>query len=568
MSQLGNEVALIISFISRRAEERRKKWRLRYERAIHQEANSMRPKAGLMEEMALVYRINSREELIIQLYDLIWSAISLIVFWVLGAAAFSQIEGWSYGNAMYMVMILSLTIGFGDYTPVQPAGKVVFIVYALMAVPIVTSFALQTITGLLSTVSQRDVNRETFIIDQQHSPEAFAPHVDYIERYHKSYADLRDKLLQGNIASDGRDGRGENEDDGRGENEDDGRGENEDDGRGENEDDGRGENEDDVSEGEDNEAGAGAEARERDASSESKRDLQGESSTQIDVHGTEESGVDEVIDQSREMEKEDRKEDGRRERDGSPGDGSNSDNNGTEQLPHSAVVESESGDRFIISMEERQLEVDLLKQLLATIVSFEVEARQMLLDSMHKGVERTILLADRNVQIRNVKGIRGDDASILSVWAGKEQAHRNATDKDKNNQSPPAPGADPDKEHHSEKSQSDMLTKVINYRSLFAEILVLGGILQKLEGAELKQFERWRGTLLEADHGRDGGEGPGEDEEANGEIREVNNRLAEGDPEDMKVLGKERWSGLMKDLIKRQVRKMRHKDGWDKEDMV
>lgn len=50
---------------------------------------------------------------------------------------------------MYMVMVLSLTIGFGDYVPVQPAGKVVFIVYALMAVPIVTSFAVQTITGLV-----------------------------------------------------------------------------------------------------------------------------------------------------------------------------------------------------------------------------------------------------------------------------------------------------------------------------------------------------------------------------------------------------------------------------------
>lgn len=196
--------------------------------------------------------------------------------------------------------------------------------------------------------------------------------MDYIERYHKSYADLRDKLLQGNIASDGRDARGKNEDDG------------------------RGENEDDASEREDNEAGVGAEARERDASSESKRDLQGEGSTQIDVHGTEEDGVDEVIDQPREMEKEDVKEDARRERDGSSGDGSNSDNNGAEPSPHPAVVESESGDRFIISMEERQLEVDLLKQLLATIVSFEVEARQMLLDSMHEGVERTILLADRN----------------------------------------------------------------------------------------------------------------------------------------------------------------------------
>ncbi|KIR28752.1 potassium channel protein [Cryptococcus deuterogattii LA55] len=530
ISQLGNEIALIISFISQRAEERRKKWRLRFERAIHRQANSMRPKAGLMEEMALVYKINSREELMTQLYDLVWSAISLIVFWVLGAAAFSQIEGWSYGNAMYMVMVLSLTIGFGDYAPVQPAGKVVFIVYALMAVPIVTSFAVQTITGLLSTFSQHNVNRETFIIEQQRSPEAFAPHVDYIDRYHKSYADLRDKLLQGNIASEGRDARGENEDD--------------------------------ASEGEDNEAGAGAggeteseaeAANERDASSESKRDLQEEGSTQVDVHSTEESGIDEVIDQFREMEKEDLKEDARREED--------------EQSSHPAVVESESGDRFIISKEERQLEVDLLKQLLAKTVSFEVEARQMLLDSMQKGVERTILLADRNVQIRDVKAIRGDDASIVSVWAGEEQAQRDATDKDKTNKSSSGPGADPDKEHHSKKSQSDMLTKVTNYRSLFAEILVLGGILQKLEGAELKQFERWRGSLLKAENGRDGGGGRGEDGEANDEM-EVANRLAEGDAEDIKVLGKERWPGLMKDLIKRQVKKMRHKDGWDKEDMV
>ncbi|KGB79621.2 potassium channel protein [Cryptococcus deuterogattii R265] len=544
ISQLGNEIALIISFISQRAEERRKKWRLRFERAIHRQANSMRPKAGLMEEMALVYKINSREELMTQLYDLVWSAISLIVFWVLGAAAFSQIEGWSYGNAMYMVMVLSLTIGFGDYAPVQPAGKVVFIVYALMAVPIVTSFAVQTITGLLSTFSQHNVNRETFIIEQQRSPEAFAPHVDYIDRYHKSYADLRDKLLQGNIASEGRDARGENEDD--------------------------------ASEGEDNEAGVGAgaeteseaeAANERDASNESKRDLREEGSTQVDVHSTEESGIDEVIDQFREMEKEDLNEDARREEDGSPGHGSNSDNNGTEQSSHPAVVESESGDRFIISKEERQLEVDLLKQLLAKTVSFEVEARQMLLDSMQKGVERTILLADRNVQIRDVKAIRGDDSSIVSVWAGEEQAQRDATDKDKTNKSSSGPGADPDKEHHSKKSQSDMLTKVTNYRSLFAEILVLGGILQKLEGAELKQFERWRGSLLKAENGRDGGGGRGEDGEANDEM-EVANRLAEGDAEDIKVLGKERWPGLMKDLIKRQVKKMRHKDGWDKEDMV
>lgn len=84
---------------------------------------------------------------------------------------FSCIEGWSFGNGVYAVMIMSLTIGeqshpeghkaysshasgFGDYTPEQPAGRVVFIVYALMAVPIVTSFAVQSITGLVSHAEQ------------------------------------------------------------------------------------------------------------------------------------------------------------------------------------------------------------------------------------------------------------------------------------------------------------------------------------------------------------------------------------------------------------------------------
>lgn len=63
ISQLGNEIALIIGFIKQRAEERRNKWRQSFEGAMHREANSLRPKAGLTEEMALVYRINSREEM-------------------------------------------------------------------------------------------------------------------------------------------------------------------------------------------------------------------------------------------------------------------------------------------------------------------------------------------------------------------------------------------------------------------------------------------------------------------------------------------------------------------------
>jgi hypothetical protein len=46
----------------------------------------------------------------------------------------------------------------------------------------------------------------------------------------------------------------------------------------------------------------------------------------------------------------------------------------------------------------RELEMYLLRQLLELMVRLEAEAPQMLLDSMEKGVARTLLLADRNAE--------------------------------------------------------------------------------------------------------------------------------------------------------------------------
>jgi hypothetical protein len=45
------------------------------------------------------------------LVDLGWSAVALFVFWVARAAMSRAIEGWSFGNAVYALVILTLTIG-------------------------------------------------------------------------------------------------------------------------------------------------------------------------------------------------------------------------------------------------------------------------------------------------------------------------------------------------------------------------------------------------------------------------------------------------------------------------
>lgn len=57
-------------------------------------------------------------------------------------------------------MVMSFTIGYGDYTPATAAGRVFWVCYALMAVPVVTNFAVQTVTGILYTLTQHQFTND------------------------------------------------------------------------------------------------------------------------------------------------------------------------------------------------------------------------------------------------------------------------------------------------------------------------------------------------------------------------------------------------------------------------
>ena len=87
--------------------------------------------------------------------------ILFILFWTVGSAIFMATEGWSYGNAVYFCkwsltgwslliplrpgFIAFTTIGYGDLSPETPAGRSVFVVWALLGVG--------TVTVLISGVS-------------------------------------------------------------------------------------------------------------------------------------------------------------------------------------------------------------------------------------------------------------------------------------------------------------------------------------------------------------------------------------------------------------------------------
>lgn len=112
ISQLANEVSIIINYFSTRQEQRRAAWRRKYERSIRELQRRKNPHASLQDEVELLEEIASKEEFVAQLYDLSWSLGSLVVFWILGAVAFTHMQPtWTFGDSLYFQVVFCLTIG-------------------------------------------------------------------------------------------------------------------------------------------------------------------------------------------------------------------------------------------------------------------------------------------------------------------------------------------------------------------------------------------------------------------------------------------------------------------------
>ncbi|KAF8804602.1 voltage-gated potassium channel [Phlegmacium glaucopus] len=68
-----------------------------------------------------------------------------IVFWMAGSAIFMKTETWSFGTAAYFCFISFTTVGYGDFSPQTPAGRSIFVVWALLGVAAMTILISSTL---------------------------------------------------------------------------------------------------------------------------------------------------------------------------------------------------------------------------------------------------------------------------------------------------------------------------------------------------------------------------------------------------------------------------------------
>jgi len=73
-------------------------------------------------------------------------------------------ERWHFGTAVYFCFIAFTTVGYGDYTPITPTGRSIFVVWALLGVATMTiliSILVEAYSRQFKSVIRTDVSPES-----------------------------------------------------------------------------------------------------------------------------------------------------------------------------------------------------------------------------------------------------------------------------------------------------------------------------------------------------------------------------------------------------------------------
>ena len=99
-------IGQIIEFMTDRARARKAQYKDRFEEEFEKKRaeNDEVSRRSLVMEVAELNMMERQENRYNQLFDLSLSATSLVIFWLIGATIFSQIEGYAFGTGLYFMV--------------------------------------------------------------------------------------------------------------------------------------------------------------------------------------------------------------------------------------------------------------------------------------------------------------------------------------------------------------------------------------------------------------------------------------------------------------------------------
>jgi hypothetical protein len=88
---------------------------------------------------------------------------------IIGMFLFHYIEGWTYFDSIYFIVVTLTSVGFGDIVPVTETGRVLGMLYAIMGVPLF----IYTTSIFLEMRFRHYIKKYKHSDPQEHQPSGF-----------------------------------------------------------------------------------------------------------------------------------------------------------------------------------------------------------------------------------------------------------------------------------------------------------------------------------------------------------------------------------------------------------
>jgi len=74
-----------------------------------------------------------------------------------GTIAFHFVEGWDWLDSLYFCVITMATVGYGDFHPVTPLGKILAMLFIVVGLGVLVGFAQQLLAHLVADLQENPI---------------------------------------------------------------------------------------------------------------------------------------------------------------------------------------------------------------------------------------------------------------------------------------------------------------------------------------------------------------------------------------------------------------------------